>query len=121
MSGVPEVVALYLYGSAARGELARDVDLAVVVHGAVSHALIERWAAELQRRALPRGPEIDLRVASGAAPRFRATVVREGRLLYARTEGARRAFETRALSDWFDFQPTWERMRRRMLDRWTRG
>src|SRR5438046_522033 len=73
----PNVVALYLYGSAARGAPAHDLDLGLVTRGApVSHRTLEKWAAELQQQALPHGPEIDLRILNGAAPRFRMNVVR---------------------------------------------
>ncbi len=115
------VVVAYLYGSAARGEAARDLDVALVASELLPHAVIERWAAELQRRAMPRGPELDVRQIDRAAPRFRATVVREGRVLVERDLHARREFERNALREWLDFRPTWEHMRRRMLDRLSHG
>jgi len=117
----PSVIAVYLYGSAARREQAADLDIAVVNREAVSHGVAERWAAELQRIGAPHGPEIDLRAIAGAAPRFRATVVREGRILYESDPSARRAFERHALEEWFDFEPVWNRMRRRMYERLSGG
>lgn len=118
---VPEVVAVYLYGSAARGEPANDLDVGVLTTVAVPHRVLEGWASDLQREGAPCGPEIDLRPLAGTAPRFRANVVREGKLLFESDEAARRAFEHRALVEWFDFEPVWRRARRRMLERLSQG
>jgi predicted nucleotidyltransferase len=120
-ASVPEVVALYLYGSAARGEAARDLDLGVVLAGPVPPATVEAWAATLQAEGAPAGPEIDLRVLSGAAPRFRCEVLRTGRLLYEGDERGCIEFEAAAMSEWLDFRPTWLALRRRMLERWIHG
>jgi predicted nucleotidyltransferase len=118
----PVVIAAWVYGSAARGEPAADLDVAVLLHGGVlGHARLEALAAKLQERGAPHGPEIDLRVLDGAAPRFRVTVLREGRRIFDRDPALRWSYEARFMSEWVDFRPTWERMRRRMLDRWTGG
>lgn len=66
----PDVVAAYLYGSAARGEPARDLDIALLFRSEVPPAReLEHLASELQRMGAPHGPEIDLRVFNRAAPR----------------------------------------------------
>ena len=117
----PNVVAAYLYGSAARGELARDLDVGVVTRTDVAYTTLERWASELQARGAPHGPEINLRPLGRAAPRFRVTVLREGRLLYEGDPRARLAFEARAASDWADFGPVWRRVRARVMERWQGG
>ncbi len=117
----PVVVAAYLFGSAARGEAARDVDVGVVTRCPVPSRTLERWASELQARGAPHGPEIDLRPLASTPPRFRVTVLREGRLLYEGDRRARLEFEARSTSEWADFRPTWLRMRRRMLERWQHG
>lgn len=117
LGAVPEVIAVYLYGSAARDEPANDLDVAIVCDGPLTHARLEVLAAALQGDCAPHGPEIDLRPIDGAAPRFRATVVREGKLLFARDESRRREFEHRALVEWFDYEPVWRRTRARMIDR----
>jgi predicted nucleotidyltransferase len=113
----PEVIAAYLYGSAARGEPANDLDVAIVSGSSLTHARIEALAAQLQKKGAPHGPEIDLRPIDEAAARFRATVIREGRLLFVRDEDRRRSFEHRALVEWFDYEPIWRRARERMLAR----
>ncbi|MEO7092734.1 MAG: nucleotidyltransferase domain-containing protein [Polyangiales bacterium] len=116
------VLAVYLYGSAARGEPAADLDVAVLLEGErVPPAQLEAMASDLQRLGAPHGPEIDLRVLNGAGPRFCVTVLREGRLLYERHRDRRLSCEARFMSQWADFRPTWERMRQRMIARWAGG
>lgn len=118
----PDVVAAYLYGSAARGEPARDLDVALLFHGKVPSAReLEHLASELQRMGAPHGPEIDLRAFNRTAPRFRANVIDEGQLLVDRDAAKRVELEGQALNEWLDFKPVWERMQRRMRERWTRG
>jgi predicted nucleotidyltransferase len=118
---VPEVVAVYLYGSAARGEAARDLDVAVLFDRPFDVRSLEPLAARLQAAGAPRGPEIDLRVMSHADPRFAATVLGEATLLFERDPPSRWRAEARIMSAWADFRPTWEAMRSRMLDRWQNG
>jgi predicted nucleotidyltransferase len=115
------VLAAYLYGSAARGEAAADLDLAVLLRSPVEPRRLEELAAELQICGAAEGPEIDLRALDRAAPRFQASVLREGRLLYQRDRQERIEREAMLMSCWADFRPTWERMRRLMLDRWANG
>jgi predicted nucleotidyltransferase len=121
LSARPEVVAAYLYGSAARGEPAADLDVALLIDGEVDFRRLEALAALLEAEGAPAGPSIDVRPLGGTSPRFRASVISDGRLLYEADRERRLAFEARSLAEWLDFKPTWERMRRRMLDRWANG
>lgn len=122
LSDDPDIVAAYLYGSAARGEPAADLDVALLVPGSrFGSKRLEALAARLQAEGAPEGPDLDVRLLAGTSPRFRANVLRDGRLLYEADRKARLAFEARALSEWLDFKPTWERMRRRMFDRLAHG
>ncbi len=115
------VLAVYLHGSAARGEAAADLDIAVLFSGPFDALRLQALAARLQAEGAPQGPEIDLRPLDGAPPRFQANVLRDARLLFERDRAARLEREACLLSRWADFRPTWERMRRLMLDRWARG
>lgn len=115
------VLAVYLYGSAARGEAAADLDVAVLLREALDPRRLEQLAGQLQAAGAPRGPEIDLRPLNRAAPRFQVRVLEEGRLLFQRDRAERLEREAALMSRWADFKPTWERMRRLMLERWARG
>jgi len=117
----PAIVAAYLYGSGARGEPAADLDIAVLTECGPEPASLEPLAAALQAEGAPHGPDIDMRPLRGTSPRFRANVIRQGRLIFERTRAARIAFEVQSLVEWFDFQPTWQRMRARLIERWSHG
>jgi predicted nucleotidyltransferase len=118
----PAAAAAYLHGSAARREPAADLDIAVAFAGdEPTFAELDRLAAELQTAAAIPGLEIDLRSLGPATPRFRANVLRDGELLFERDRRARASLEARFMSAWTDFQPTWHRMRARLLERWSRG
>lgn len=82
---------------------------------------IEALTARLQAEGAPRGPLVDLRPLWGAAPRFQFNVLKEGRVLFERDRDKRLENEATLISRWADFKPTWERLRRSMLDRWDRG
>jgi len=117
----PDVLAVYLYGSAARREPAADIDVAVLLERNADLTTLERLAAALQQEGAPAGPELDVRALRGTGPRFRTNVLREGRLLFERRTDARIEFEAVSMSEWLDFKPTWERMRAQMLERWAHG
>ncbi len=118
----PDVLAAWLYGSAARGARAGDLDVAVLLADDPADAsLVDRLASELHARRLPSWPEIDLRPIAGTSARFRAAVLRDGVLLFERDPQARIEFEARAMAEWLDFKPVWEEMRARMRRRWAGG
>lgn len=118
----PEVKAAYLFGSAARGEPHHDLDIAVLLGpGRIEPLRFDSIAKALQEKVAPRGPEIDLRQLDGTGPHFRVQVLREGRMVYEADADIRLAFEAQSMSEWLDFRPTWEHMRRAMLDRWIHG
>jgi predicted nucleotidyltransferase len=117
----PGFIAAYLFGSAARGEPAGDLDVAVLFRTPPPSRELDTLSARLQTEGAPEGPEVDLRLLAGTSPRFRANVLTEGQLLCEADADERIAFEARSMSEWLDFKPTWLRMRQRMLDRWTHG
>ena len=82
---------------------------------------LELLAAALQADGAPHGPNIDLRALRGTSPRFRANVVREGKLIFERSRATRIAFEAESMIEWLDFKPIWQQMRAQMLQRWIHG
>jgi predicted nucleotidyltransferase len=117
----PAIAAVYLYGSGARGEPMADLDVAVLTERGADIGGLEPLAAALQADGAPHGPDIDLRALRGTSPRFRANVLREGRLIFERSRATRITFEAESMIEWLDFKPTWQRMRAQMLQRWTNG
>jgi hypothetical protein len=99
------VILLYLHGSHARGTQAplSDIDLAVLlepecgrdyrVHSDLLMTLQEACGRD----------DIDLVIFNTAGPIIRDRVIRHGRLVYARSEAQRVAFEADALKRAMDF------------------
>jgi predicted nucleotidyltransferase len=118
----PQVQAAWLFGSAARGEAARDLDIALLLDRARTEPwFLERVAADIEHAAGGIDSVLDLRPLRGATPRFRATVLKEGRLFHDAVPEARWEFEAATWSEWLDFKPVWERVRKEVLERWSRG
>ncbi|MBM4319760.1 MAG: nucleotidyltransferase domain-containing protein [Deltaproteobacteria bacterium] len=116
------IVAAYLYGSAARREAAADLDIGLVLARPCTDPFwLIQVRAELEEAGRPLPLEIDLRCLNGGGPRFLMEVVRDGRLLYERDRAARLRFLAGAMSQWLDFRPCWERLRRVLLEDWRNG
>ncbi len=60
-------------------------------------------------------------MANDADSVFFGNLMRDGKLCFKRDRGRRVAFEVQAMNSWLDFQPVWDRPRRRVLDTWVRG
>ncbi len=117
----PDVVAAWLHGSAARGEPAEDLDVAVLFDG--DPALFD-WLGLGHEIAVAAGAlpvDVDLRPVNGTPPQFRFNVVRDGRLLFERDRGERCWWEARAINEWIDFEPGWRAMRQAYLQRVASG
>ena len=109
----PGVVAVYLFGSTARGTAgpASDVDVAVLFDRPPDHRLNSgRFSLEGDlERVLAR--RVDLIVLNDAPVDLRARVLRHGRLLLERDRAARIAFEVRTRNEAFDLEPVLSRYR----------
>lgn len=108
-----EVMAVYLFGSTARGEAAphSDVDIAVLLAAAPRRALN---GAQLVlegdlERAVRR--QVDLIVLNDAPADLRIRILRDGQLLVDRDPAARIAFEVRTRNEAFDLEPLLSRYR----------
>jgi hypothetical protein len=102
-----DVVAVYLFGSVARGTAGpgSDVDVAVLFARNPPALLAgPRFTLEGDlERAL--GRSVDLVVLNDAPVDLRTRVLRDGRLLIDRDRSARIAFEVRTRNEAFDLQP----------------
>jgi predicted nucleotidyltransferase len=119
------VVVAYLHGSWARGEeVARDLDVALVVDGdACSRAwdVAERVHRRLEATLGADHPPLDVRPMPLDELVFAARVLRDGIPAFERTHRERIAIETRILSRWIDFRPSWLALRKAYLERLARG
>ena len=117
-----DVVAAYHYGSSARKKPARDIDIGLVVDRAAMRSvdvdgIAERIAARCGRSA----DDLDVRIVNDADSVFLGNLMREGQRCFERDLRSRVAFEVQAMNSWLDYQPAWERMRRRVLKAWSHG
>jgi predicted nucleotidyltransferase len=108
-----DVMAVYLFGSTARGttRAGSDIDVAVLFDAPPPRTLSgPRLALEGDlERAL--GITVDLVVLNDAPVDLRTRVLRDGRLLVERNPSARIAFEVRTRNEAFDLQPVLTRYR----------
>ncbi len=104
LAGEPAVRWAYLFGSAARGESFRDLDVAVMLapeaRGAVA---LGRVAARIEDAAA--GVRVDVVDLASAAPALGGRIVREGRVLVDRDSAARRSWAIEANRLALDIEP----------------
>lgn len=122
LAGEPEVIAGYHYGSSARRQPARDIDVALVVDRRAMRSVDVAGIATRIAAACGRQPDdMDVRVVNDADSVFLGNLMREGRRCHQRDQESRVAFEVQAMNSWLDFQPVWDRLRQRVLGAWSRG
>jgi uncharacterized protein len=105
-ASTPNVAAVYLFGSTARGDshTESDVDVAVLFDVAPPQTLHGRFAlAGDLERAL--GRPVDLVVMNDAPVDLRIRILREGELLVDRNKALRIASEVRTRNEYFDLEP----------------
>ncbi|WP_305066756.1 nucleotidyltransferase domain-containing protein [Methanoculleus sp.] len=73
-----------------------------------------RIASDLERCITPRY-EVDLRILNTAPVEFQYEVVKTGRLVFARDESLRIAFEADVLAKYLDLKHLYDRMDRALL------
>jgi predicted nucleotidyltransferase len=122
--GETEIDCAYLFGSAARGDAGpmSDVDVGLLFADGTSPTRRLELAAALAEEAerLIRA-RVDVTILNDAAPVLRDRVIRDGRLLFARDDRRRAAFEAKSLTEYLDFQPVLERYDRQLLARAREG
>lgn len=121
LSGFPEIAAVYLFGSVARGTARPDSDLDIGLvfrkRGATAldhHRLIGDLASRLE--SVSGGRPIDLVVLESQGPLFRHQVLLEGRLIHEGDRDRRIAFEAETCVRAIDFRPTYDIATRGRLD-----
>lgn len=112
--GPEDVVAVYLFGSVARGTAGASSDVDVgIVYEKQPQARLEAqpygMEAELSKRM---GRPVQVVALNGASPDLIHRVLRDGVLVHERDLSARVRFETRARAAYFDMLPIWREYRR---------
>lgn len=116
----PWVAAAWFHGSAARGQPARDIDIALV-GSPPSWSAEARITRELVDESGLSEIEFDVRaVDESASPVFLGNLLRDGELIYEANRERRIEFQAHAMSMWLDFRPVWERLRKEAFERWSR-
>lgn len=118
LSGVEDLLLGYLYGSFLVRSDFHDIDIGLIVSGERKPYELFRYtmeiASDLERCITPRY-EVDLRILNTAPVEFQYEVVKTGRVVFARDESLRIAFEAEVLAKYLDLKPLYDRMDRALL------
>lgn len=109
-----DIVAVYLYGSRARGTASRgsDVDLGVLLKAPPAPALsdVARDLESTVERAL--GLPVEVVIVNTAPADLVHRILRDGLVLLDRDRAARLRFEVQSRNEYFDLEPVRRRYRR---------
>lgn len=113
------VVAVYLFGSEARGDAApgSDVDLGILLAATPARTIEGRALDLADELTVELGREADVVVLNDAPVDLVARVLRDGKLLLDRDRSARIRFEVRVRNEYFDLLPYLRRYRSAVLAR----
>ena len=108
----PAVIAIILYGSAARARATplSDVDICVVTTPGLP---TDEWESIMSYS----GPAVDLVLFHDLSPSVKYRVIREGKILYLRDEKMWHRIQAGAIRQYLDIKPFIERNARRILKR----
>ncbi len=119
VTGYRDVVAVYLFGSVARGtaRATSDVDLGVLLAASpppTLDGLLLGLEGEIEHAL---GVQVQVVVLNTASPDLVHRVLRDGRLVVDRDPSFRIRFEIRARNEFFDIQPALSLYRRSRADK----
>ncbi len=117
-----EIVAAYVFGSAARGTAGplSDLDIAFLLdrrRTRLSDSLAYQAARLSDLMALLRTDRVDLVLLPCTSPLLEHRILRDGAVLYCRDTRQRLAFEEKALRTYLDLKPFYERQTRWFFER----
>jgi predicted nucleotidyltransferase len=106
----PSVIAIFLYGSAARGRRTplSDIDLCILTGPGLT---AEEWEAIMSHS----GPALDIAIFRDLPPALRYRVIRDGKILLNRDPAAVHRTRADTLREYLDLQPFIDRNARRIL------
>jgi hypothetical protein len=124
LAAMPEIELAYLFGSQVSGRVRResDIDVAILVtneRAGDPRAELARLFADLGQ--IVPSERLDVVLLNGAPSLLRHRIIRDGRLLFARTPERRIRFVSRTIQDYQDMQVRRGRFYRRRLDRIREG
>lgn len=113
-----DVAAVYLFGSAARCEAGplSDIDVGILLREGLSPGLDYRLRIIDGLTEILEGP-VDVIFLNSASPLLRFQVVKNGKLVFSRSEVARVEFEARAIDEYLDMNRIEEEYVRCLLRR----
>jgi hypothetical protein len=114
------VVAAYLFGSAARRQATHlsDVDIAVLLDAEIdTESSVEQQVDLMIALEKFASHEVQVTILNRAPPLLAYQVIRDGVLLYERDETERVAFEVNVMKVYFDLKPVFEFHRQALIKR----
>ncbi len=113
----PRVQVAYLFGSSCTGRRLpeSDTDVAVLLSD-LPGDMLECYLDLVQMLSGPFGDELDLVILNQAPPLLAYQVVKEGRVIYCRDEGARIEFEAKTMRRYMDMSRARERYDRALVE-----
>jgi len=108
---IPSIIAIVLYGSAARGRTTplSDTDLCIVTRSRLSR---EEWESIMSHS----GPALDVVLFWDLAPALQYRVIKEGKILCCQDAAALHRIYAEALTNYLDLKPFIRRNARRLLN-----
>ncbi len=119
-----DVLCVYLFGSAARGRENRfsDVDIAVLFDDSVpQESYTERCLSIMGEISSLLDKNVDVIALNKASSFLKFQIIKNGLRVYERPGRAKRRFEARAITEYFDFLPVRRRMEAGLMDNIRRG